>query len=217
MFCTLEHCFEKKWGRLMTDFGKLIAHTKSEDGKEDLLIDHLGEVANKARYFADKFNCGPLAFWVGLIHDIGKINPLFQSYLNAMEENRTCPREKHAIWGAAFIYYLLWGKNRKDAWKEFALPVYGHHAGLQAPGLASQRFSRFLKDDESIVASMGCAWTELQQRFTPKSPSFSITNNTHREMRIRMVFSALVDADCLATEQHLLITTLNWQGFEVIF
>jgi CRISPR-associated endonuclease/helicase Cas3 len=186
----------------MVDFKKLIAHTKSEDGKEDLLIDHLEKVAEAARYFAEKFNCGPLAFWLGLIHDLGKINPLFQAYLKAMEEKRAWPRTEHAIWGAAFVYYLLSGKNRKDAWKEFALPVYGHHAGLKAPGIASQRFSRFLKDDESVVESIGCAWTELQQRFAPESPSFRITNNTQREMRIRMVFSALVDADYLATEQH---------------
>jgi len=186
----------------MVDFSKLIAHTKGQDGKEDLLIDHLKDVAEMARCFADKFNSGALAYSLGLLHDLGKINPFFQSYLKAMEENRSHPKVPHAIWGAAFMYYLLWSKNHKDAWKEFALPVYGHHAGLQAHGLASQRFSRFLKDDESIVESMVSGWTELQQRFTPESPSFSITNNTHREMRIRMVFSALVDADYLATEKH---------------
>jgi CRISPR-associated endonuclease/helicase Cas3 len=49
---------------------------------------------------------------------------------------------------------------------------------------------------------MASAWTELQQRFTLEPPSFRIANTTHREMRIRMVFSALVDADYLATEQH---------------
>jgi|GEM_PF-3837596 len=40
-----------------------------------------------ARSFAEKFNCGALAFWLGLLLDLGKINPLFQSYLKAMEEN----------------------------------------------------------------------------------------------------------------------------------
>jgi CRISPR-associated endonuclease/helicase Cas3 len=186
----------------MFDFSKLLAHTKSRGGKEDLLIDHLTKVAEVAESFAEKFDCGALAYSLGLLHDLGKINPLFQSYLDAMEENRSHSKVPHAIWGAAFIYYLLWSKNHKDAWKEFALPVYGHHAGLQAHGLASQKFSRFLKNDVSTVELMVSAWTELQQRFSPESPSFSITNNTHREMRIRMVFSALVDADYLATEQH---------------
>ena len=46
------------------------------------------DVAVMARCFAKKFNSGALAFWLGLLHDIGKINPLFQSYLKAMEENR---------------------------------------------------------------------------------------------------------------------------------
>ena len=186
----------------MVDFSTLIAHTKGHNGKEDLLINHLQQVSQKAQYFAKKFNTEALAQWLALLHDIGKINPLFQSYLKAMEENRSHTKVPHAIWGAAFMYYLLWGKNHNDVWKEFALPVYGHHAGLQAHGLASQRFSRFLEEDKSIVESMACAWAELKQRFTPESRSFTITNNTCREMRIRMVFSALVDADCLATEEH---------------
>lgn len=62
----------------MFDFSKLIAHTRGQDGKEDLLIDHLRDVAVMARSFADKFDCGALAFWLGLLHDLGKINPLFQ-------------------------------------------------------------------------------------------------------------------------------------------
>jgi CRISPR-associated endonuclease/helicase Cas3 len=100
------------------------------------------------------------------------------------------------------MYYLIWDKKQKDAWKEFSLPIYGHHAGLKAHGLASLEFSQFLKDNQSKLQSMVSAWTELQQRFSPESPSFRILNNTSREMRIRMVFSALVDADYLATEQH---------------
>ena len=186
----------------MVDFSKLIAHTKGQDGKEDLLIDHLKDVAVMARSFAEKLDCGALAFWLGLLHDLGKINPLFQSYIKAMEENRSHPKAPHAIWGASFMYYLLWCKEREDAWKEFALPVYGHHSGLQAHGLVSQKFSQFLKDNPSRLQSMFSAWTELQQCFTPESPSFNISNNTCREMRIRMVFSALVDADYLVTEKH---------------
>ena len=72
----------------MVDFSKLVAHTQGQDGKKDLLIDHLLDVAVMARSFAEKFNCRALAFWLGLLHDLGKINPLFQSYLKAMEENR---------------------------------------------------------------------------------------------------------------------------------
>jgi CRISPR-associated endonuclease/helicase Cas3 len=186
----------------MVDFSKLIAHTKGQNGKDDFLIDHLKDVAVMARSSAEKFGCGAIAHCLGLLHDLGKINPLFQSYLKAMEENRSHPKVPHAIWGASFIYYLLWCKNQKDAWKEFALPLYGHHAGLQAHGLASQKFSRFLREKSSDLQSMISAWTELQQCFTTESPAFSVANNTHREMRIRMVFSALVDADYIATEKH---------------
>lgn len=119
-----------------------------------------------------------------------------------MEENRSHPTAPHAIWGASFMYYLLWCKKQKDLWKEFALPIYGHHAGLEAPGLSSQKFFQFLKDRPSELQLMVSAWTELLKRFTSELPSFGIANNTQREMRVRMVFSALVDADYIATEKH---------------
>lgn len=95
---------------------ELYAHTKGHDGKDDFLLDHLRDVAVMAKSFAEKFNSGSLAYWLGFLHDLGKTNPLFQSYLSAMEENRSHPKAPHAIWGAAFIYDVLWNKNKKEAW-----------------------------------------------------------------------------------------------------
>lgn len=184
------------------DFTELRAHTRAKDGKEDPLIDHLLDVAVMAKSFSEEFNSGQLAYWLGLLHDLGKINPGFQSYLRAMEEDRKHPKVPHAIWGASFIYYFLWGKKQNDAWKEFALPIYGHHAGLEAHGLASQNFSQFLKENPSTLKYMGSAWKDLQNRFIPEPPSFKIKKETRQEMHIRMVFSSLVDADYLATEKH---------------
>ena len=51
------------------------------------LDEHLNNVAVMARSFAEKFDCGALSFWLGLLHDIGKINLCFQSHIKAMEEN----------------------------------------------------------------------------------------------------------------------------------
>jgi CRISPR-associated endonuclease/helicase Cas3 len=187
---------------MIKKLSELYAHTKGQNGKEDFLLDHLRNVGIMAKSYADKFNSGALAFWLGLLHDLGKINPQFQSYLSAMEEDRSHPKTPHAIWGAAFIYDLLWCKNKKDAWKEFGLPIYGHHAGLEAHSLASQKFAQFLREDPSTLQSMVSAWAELQQYFALETPSFKIANKTHREMHVRMVFSALVDADYLATEEH---------------
>ncbi len=191
---------------------ELYAHTKGQDGKDDFLLDHLRNVAVLAKSFAEKFNSGSLAFWLGLLHDFGKTNPLFQSYLSAMEENHSHPKVPHAIWGAAFIYDVLWNKNKKDAWKEFALPIYGHHAGLESHSLASQKFSHFLKGNTSARQSMVSVWKELRQYFTIETPSFKISNDTRRELHIRMVFSSLVDADYLATEKHFDRNKTNTRG-----
>jgi CRISPR-associated endonuclease/helicase Cas3 len=167
----------------------------------DALCGHLFAVAETARTFAKPFGAGEIAYLIGLVHDLGKINPAFQSYLQSMEVGRSHPRVPHAIWGAAFIYYLLWCKYQKDIWKEFALPIYGHHSGLAAHSLASQSFSHFLKDNSLKIESMISYCVE--QSFNLGSLSFPPSAiNSSREMFIRMVFSTLVDADYLETERH---------------
>lgn len=185
----------------MRDLRDLRAHTKGPGGKEDFLLDHLKDVAEMAKAFAHDFGSGALAYWLGLFHDIGKMNPDFQNYLTAMEENRDHPKVPHAAWGAAFMYYYWWHTKKKDFWKEFSLPLSGHHAGLDAQSLASQKFSHFLKEKPQSLKAMGVALTELQ-KYLMESPSFTIAEDTNREMKIRMLFSALVDADYLATERH---------------
>ncbi len=51
----------------------------ARDGQ--LLIDHLKGTAELARRFAEPIGCGYLAYVCGLLHDLGKFSPLFQSYL----------------------------------------------------------------------------------------------------------------------------------------
>src|SRR5208283_1066394 len=100
-----------------------------------------------------------------------------QEYLSAMEEKREHPKVPHAVWGAAFMYYYWWHKKKKDFWKEFGLPLSGHHAGLNAQSEASQRFSHFLKEKPQALQAMGVALTELQKHLV-ESPSFRIAEGT---------------------------------------
>jgi len=45
------------------------------------LDDHLRNVAELARSFAESFGAGEWAFWAGLWHDLGKYSKEFQDYL----------------------------------------------------------------------------------------------------------------------------------------
>ena len=62
------------------------AHTSGATGEWQPLSDHLHAVAKMARGFAKLFGAGNLAYWAGLLHDLGKFNPSFQRYLYRSRE-----------------------------------------------------------------------------------------------------------------------------------
>jgi CRISPR-associated endonuclease/helicase Cas3 len=82
----------------------------------------------------------------------------------------------------------------------------------EAHSSASQKFSYFLKENNSARQLIASAWSDLQQYFTIETPSFKISDDTRREMHVRMVFSAPVDADYLATEKHFDQSRTNIRG-----
>lgn len=178
------------------------AHGPGAAGLWQRLEDHLLATAERARRFAEIFGAGDLAYWAGLWHDLGKFNPEWQSYLEARCSGRPHDLVPHAIWGAALAYRLVWrgGRGDAEAWKEVALPIAGHHAGLPDGGSAAQSLERFLaeKPDAQRLASRAAATLPSPPVLLP-----SPRPPTRRELFIRMVFSALVDADSLDTEQHL--------------
>ena len=51
---------------------ELYAHSANSQGQRHRLSDHLKEVVRLAKKFADKFDAGELAYWVGLWRDLGK-------------------------------------------------------------------------------------------------------------------------------------------------
>ncbi|MES0855069.1 CRISPR-associated helicase Cas3' [Geobacillus sp. G4] len=184
------------------------AHTPRENEQEwHRLDDHLLSVAEMAQSFAAPFHGGRVAYLCGLLHDLGKFHPFFQEYLQKQANGEMCRSIPHAIWGAAFMYQLYWGKIRDPhAWKWFSLPIAGHHAGLHSPDYLSitlkeklekqsSHFLEILKQAEWFLKKF--VFPRIQS--AEKIPSFS---DTEREMWIRLVFSALVDADYLDTERH---------------
>lgn len=176
------------------------AHTPNNGHWHDL-CDHLRRVSVEADAFARYFGGEAYAAWVGLLHDVGKFNLEFQEYLRACAEGRPARPVPHAQWGAAFIYSWFYLLNKDtESWKEIALPIAGHHAGLPDAGTIGQYLHKFLSTKPEALTIMENALRELNKP-SPLSPR-SYHSSEQREFFIRMIFSALVDADYLDTERH---------------
>jgi len=175
------------------------AHTPNEKGDWHYLEEHLLEVAECARRFADKFGGGDLACWVGLWHDLGKCLPEFQAYLHACSKKQYHAKFPHAIWGAALAYRLLRINAEDNRWKELALTIAGHHSHIDQPGSLSQKLEQHIERMQAMFQHVVEYVKELPIPSQVRLPEMS---NTQRELFIRMVFSAIVDADHLNTEKH---------------
>ena len=178
-----------------------LAHTKNERGKPHILHEHLKGVGELAAQYAAQINpaFALIARWAGLLHDIGKYRDAFQNYLLAGNKQRgSDPDTHHAVYGAALAY------ERNSLVLPFA--IAGHHAGLHDPDHlmdkvinrpsyhALERLPEVITRFESELEAIPEAFGE------PEFTGF----NCKTDLFVRILFSALVDADFLDTEKHFL-------------
>ena len=186
-----------------------LAHLDAEHVVAETLPEHLGRVASLATGFGAKFRSDEWARLAGLWHDLGKYSPEFQAYLrsaNELEANlKTASRRvDHSTAGAQHAVARCSG----SIGRLLAYCIAGHHGGLPDARAADGGMSGLDDRLKKEVPSIAAAPSSLLDQAVPHIPSLDFgSTRSERAFALsvfcRMLFSCLVDADYLATEQFM--------------
>lgn len=181
------------------------AHSANLGGLFEPMRGHCQLVSQLACEFAAIFGAGEQAAAMGLIHDVAKYSDRFRRHITLRPAP---PAGNHTKAGA---YLSL------DCYKERGLipaaAILGHHGGLQTLDANWDDWKRALeqqiKDHPQEVTEANVPL--LVERFRSDGLSFAPVStgllphknsDSDNMLDTRMLFSALVDADFLATEAH---------------
>jgi len=193
-------------------------------GPDHPLVDHLREVARRAAQAAPP-GAQPWAHLAGIWHDLGKFRPGFQRYVRQdgdahIEGRGVGQRDKsHSAAGALHALHALqqhFGESGRQAGWLLAHLIAAHHAGLYDAANLKERLIGSGKADsecEQHQAVDACAarapeLLALPEALNAKSllqdvPGLREGEPLAQALWLRMLFSALVDADFLDTEAYL--------------
>lgn len=153
---------------------------------------HSTHVAELASLFALEFGCGDIAHVMGLLHDKGKEQTEWQKYIQGVtgytpKYAKIKSGPNHAYIGA-HIAQILYPQFAPL----IAQPIAGHHRGLYDYCEYIEETKKDIPKEVLIPESQSCA---MQRQQNLKS------YDLHH--LVRMLFSCLVDADSLDTEEFM--------------
>jgi CRISPR-associated endonuclease/helicase Cas3 len=169
------------------------------------LAEHLEAVAARARSACEAFDAGDWGHLAGHWHDLGKYSESFQEYLRQAgspdtHEADALPRTDHSTAGA---------QHADERFGRFghllAYVISGHHSGLlDALGANACLDARLKKP----VEPWNAAPPEITDQAQPAPPGYLQIALARKDpvaiaFFVKMLFSALVDADFLDTEAFM--------------
>ena len=174
-----------------------IAHTKNRrHGRTHDLVEHLTATSELAARFGETFGATEIARRVGLLHDVGKFHPNFQQYLNYRDSGKNW---RHASLDHKMAGSLL-ALSEMDV---IAMVIQAHHGGLRSETQFKSWMRRgdlkALAEDALVLAKE--AIPHLMAASNVAVPEY-VDNYRSLEFFLRFLFSSLVDADFLDTENH---------------
>lgn len=197
----------------MSEKKELVAHVKRNgDGTWAIphtLENHIKGTSKLAETFASKFQSGEWGKVAGLAHDAGKARNEWQNYIRLKSgyledasiqgEAGKCP---HAIFGAK----LVEEKYGKGMGRILAYAIAGHHAGLPDWSSAENAGQSSLQFQESKIKDLSDIDNMVYKNFESailNPPPWRFDEGLDLSLWIRMLYSCLVDADFLDTENYM--------------
>ncbi len=168
---------------------RVLAHISEDQTREQPLLDHLQNTAHLAAAFSAAFGAEQQGYLAGLLHDIGKYSEEFQQRLHGGD------RVDHSTAGAQ--------EACRHQQRPAAFAIAGHHSGL--PDMGAKHDSA---DSVTFFGRMRRSipnYSRWQQELSfPDTPSVSLPRDSLAvSLYIRMLYSALVDADYIDTETFM--------------
>ncbi len=181
------------------------AHSQNDIGEEELLRLHLSRVSERAACYARAFGADHEAELAGILHDIGKYGDLFQQRLRGQAS-------KVDHWSAGAWLSLMYYRENGIA---SAAAIQGHHIGLQSISKDSfaQLDPQIIRENHPLNLQVSESdYDVLVERsqgdgiVLPDPAAIGASLYKHgdlpaaRMLDVRMLYSALVDADFIETE-----------------
>lgn len=173
----------------------IISHVRIPDGAVQSNEEHSEGVSKLCEKFASEFGFGEWGRVIGLLHDKGKEKKAFQQHIlkdSGLDSTVTVEGDyKHAYVGA-LLAHKIYGQSYDGC---FANPISAHHRGL------------YDNDELQVLLREMTIPSEVDETFANSNLGKPIINYKieHQDFHhlFRMLFSCLVDADRLDTEQFI--------------
>jgi CRISPR-associated endonuclease/helicase Cas3 len=192
------------------------------DQPKHSLIEHLIAVGKKSEeLFAEtSFKNQKIAFYSGLLHDVGKINPWYQEIFNATQDRKKIQEEvskkfvhQHSVFSAWATKYLLSKIGLEDdVIDKIIVLIYGHHSTIRRSLGEIKQGSQFkasqeimkenIKDFSSQVSDIlefsKLNWNSCVEKF-PRPILFDMElnhcNTPDDYLEMSVAFSCLLQSD----------------------